>query len=130
FYGLGGDDTIQGLAGSDTLYGGDGNDRLNGGDGNDMLVGCLGNDTYYVDNAADQVIEAVNGGTDTVCATASYTLAATQEIENLRAYGDALTTGVTLGGNEFNNSIIGGSGVDTLTGGAGNDSLNGGAGAD
>ena len=49
------------------------------------MSGGAGNDTYYVDNGADQVFEAVGGGTDTVWASVNYTLQAGQEVEFLRA---------------------------------------------
>src|SRR5262249_60001867 len=39
-------------------------------------------------------------------------------------------SGLTLGGNNLNNYLLGGSGNDTLDGGAGNDRLAGGAGND
>jgi Ca2+-binding RTX toxin-like protein len=39
-------------------------------------------------------------------------------------------TGLTLTGNEFNNTLVGNVDNDTLLGGAGNDALNGGVGAD
>ena len=51
------------------------------------MTGGSGNDFYYVDNAGDQVIEAVGGGSDNVYASVDYTLAAGQEIEFLRVYG-------------------------------------------
>ena len=80
---------LIGGARSDILVGGAGNDTLNGGAGPDMLTGGSGNDTYYVDNARDQVIEAVGGGSDNVYASVNYTLAAGQEVEYLRVYGSA-----------------------------------------
>ena len=91
------------------------------------MTGGAGNDTYYVDNAGDQVIEAASGGTDTVYATMSYTLAASQQIETLRVSGAA---GLTLTGNEINNALYGGVGNDILNGGAGVDVMTGGAGND
>jgi Ca2+-binding RTX toxin-like protein len=122
-----GNDTLNGNGGADTLNGGAGNDTLNGGAGADTLVGGTGNDTYFVDNALDVVTEQVGEGTDMISATASYTLAAGSEIETLRVN---TTTGLTLTGNEFANTIAGNIGNDTLTGSLGNDTLNGGAGDD
>jgi Ca2+-binding RTX toxin-like protein len=94
------------------------------------MTGGAGNDRYYVDNVADQVIEQAGGGTDTVYASTSWTMAADQEIETLRAYGTGGNAGLTLGGNNLDNSLFGGAGNDTLDGGAGNDRLAGGAGND
>ncbi|HEX3860808.1 MAG TPA: cadherin domain-containing protein [Stellaceae bacterium] len=123
--------TIIGGAGNDTLNDGAGNDTLNGGAGDDTMAGGAGNDVYYVDSAADVVIEAPGGGTDRVLASVSYTLQAGQEIEVLAANAGAIgATGLVLTGNEFNNLIVGGAGNDTLDGGDGNDTLNGGAGDD
>jgi Ca2+-binding RTX toxin-like protein len=121
---------LVGGAGVDTLNGGGGNDVLSGGVGADIMTGGAGNDTYYVDNVDDQVIEATGGGTDTVFATTSWTMAADSEIETLRANGAALFSAVTFTGNDFANQLISGSGADHLIGGGGNDRLNGGAGAD
>jgi Ca2+-binding RTX toxin-like protein len=133
--GLAGVDTLNGLAGNDSLYGGDGNDILNGGDGNDFLdggagsdrlTGGAGNDTYVYD-AADAIVEAVNGGTDTLLvALASFTLS-TANVENLTFTGIGNFTGT---GSAGNNVITGGAGNDVLSGAAGNDSLIGGAGND
>jgi Ca2+-binding RTX toxin-like protein len=119
--------TLVGNVGNDTLIGGSGNDALNGGVGADTMAGGAGNDTYFVDNAADVVNEAVGGGTDTIMASANYTLATGSEVECLRAN---TTAGLTLTGNAFSHYLIGNVGNDTLTGGSGNDSLNGGVGAD
>ena len=68
------------------------------------------------------VSEKVGEGTaDTVFARVSYALAAGIEVETLKA--NAGTTGLTLTGNEFSHTIIGGAGNDTLNGGIGNDTL-------
>jgi Ca2+-binding RTX toxin-like protein len=96
--------------------------------GVDVLAGGTGNDIYYVDNAGDQVVEAVGEGTDTVYASVDYALGAGQEVEFLRANAGA--TGLTLTGNGLNNTLVGAAGNDTLDGGAGNDLLVGGAGND
>ncbi|MDQ0463479.1 Ca2+-binding RTX toxin-like protein [Caulobacter ginsengisoli] len=156
-----GNDILDGGAGIDTMNGGVGNDQLNGGDNNDSLTGAdgndvltgglgadamtggLGDDTFYVDDAGDTTVEASGQGTDTVRATATFTLAA--NIENLIQDGsgniDATGNGLanTLTGNGGNNSLDGGAGddiikaglgADTLIGGTGNDILVGGGGLD
>ncbi|WP_245517728.1 M10 family metallopeptidase [Rhizobium leguminosarum] len=120
-----GDDTIVGNEANNMLWGNAGNDSLSGGTGVDTLIGGTGNDTYFVDNAADVVTENAREGTDTVRATASYTLGA--NVENLTFIGTGAFSGV---GNGLDNTITGGAATDTLLGGAGNDTLDGGAGAD
>ena len=120
--------SLIGNVGNDTLVGGIGNDTVNGGAGADSMAGGLGNDSYFVDNPGDVVSEIANGGTDTVFASVGYTLSAGSQIEFLRA--NAGTTGLSLGGNELANTIVGGAGNDTLNGGLGNDTLVGGAGSD
>ncbi len=146
------DDTLNGAGGNDALWGNLGNDTLDGGTGADTLRGGAGNDSYFVDLGGDRIIEAAGGGTDTVFASASYTLAA--NVENgtlelalaLNLTGNAsanLLTGNSgkntlngaggvdrLTGNEGNDALIGGTGNDKLTGGAGNDILTGGTGRD
>ncbi len=118
---------LVGGSGNDTLNGGVNNDRLNGRAGADIMTGGLGNDVYYVDDAGDQVIEAVGQGIDTVFSSVNYTLAAGQVVETLRVLG---SVGLTLTGNEFGPKLGGGSGNDTLNGGSNSDRLNGGAGDD
>ena len=113
---------------NNSLVGGAGDDTLVGGLGNDILNGGLGDDRYRVDSATDQVVEAIGGGSDTVYASVGYSLAAGRAIEILRA--DAGAAGLVLGGNEFDNTLLGGDGNDTLLGRAGNDILTSGGGSD
>jgi Ca2+-binding RTX toxin-like protein len=108
------------------LTGGAGDDTLDGGLGIDSLVGGLGNDTYRVNAAGDVIVEALNGGTDTVLATsASYVLGV--NLENLTFTGVGNFTGTA---NALANLLTGGAGNDTLNGAAGNDTLTGGLGND
>ena len=89
---------------------------LDGGDGADRLVGGAGNDTYVVDNVGDVVVEAANGGTDTVQSSLSYVLGANVENLTLTGVDDINGTGNTLA-----NVLTGNAGANVLTGGAGND---------
>ena len=141
--GLGGDNRLFGLAGDDHLTAGSGHDFLDGGPGTDTMTGGAGDDTYVVDSASDAVVEAAGGGSDSVLASVSYTLAANVELLQLfgagltgqgnglanTLYGDG-TLADTLSGLAGNDYIVAGAGADTLYGGDGNDSLFGGAGDD
>ncbi|MER9984483.1 calcium-binding protein [Mesorhizobium sp. M0103] len=115
--------SIQGNAGANTIIGGGGADRM---------AGYGGNDVYYVDNAADKVIEAVSGGTDRVHTSVGYALATGLEIELLATTNPSGITPINLTGNEFaqkiqgnaaTNIINGGGGTDILTGNGGNDAF-------
>lgn len=110
---------------NDTLLGTLGKDTLDGGLGADTMTGLGGHDLYYVDNAFDQVVEQIGGGTDTVSASVSYTLGT--QVERLVLTGDANLNGT---GNELSNILTGNIGANVLSGGAGNDSLKGGGGYD
>lgn len=133
-FGMEGNDVLKGLGGADTLNGGAGNDTLDGGTGIDTLIGGTGDDRYIVDNSLDIVREGLAAGTDTVEASASYTLAL--NVENLILTGTAAIDGTgnkdanVLTGNAGNNVLSGLGGADSIDGGAGNDTLNGGAGQD
>jgi Ca2+-binding RTX toxin-like protein len=95
-----------------------GNNILDGGAGYDILAGGRGNDTYIVDSTYDSIIENANEGTDTVKASANWTLGA--NLENLTLIGAANLSGT---GNELDNVITGNSGNNSLYGGGGNDKL-------
>jgi Ca2+-binding RTX toxin-like protein len=107
-----------------------GANTLNGGGGADTLSGLGGDDWYFVDNAADVVVEGAAMGTDRVFASVSYTLGAARQIETLSTTSNAGTTAIDLTGNEFGNSLVGNAGSNVLDGKGGADTLNGFGGAD
>jgi Ca2+-binding RTX toxin-like protein len=90
------------------------------------MDGGAGNDTFVVDSLSDQVIEAVNGGTDTV-RTASFSHMLASNVENLEYTGSTAFFGT---GNALANTMIGGGGNDNLQGLGGNDILRGNGGND
>jgi len=135
-----GNDSITGGALNDLLYGDDGNDTLDGGAGDDLLDGGIGtdsmtggagNDRYYVDTAADLIIESTGGGKgDRLFASASYTLRAGVELERMETISASGTTAINLTGNDFAQTILGNAGANILKGGGGNDVLRGYGGKD
>jgi len=98
--------TGTGSAGADTLH-------SNGGP--NTLVGLGGDDVYYVNNAADVVTEAADGGTDIVQATVDYTLPA--DVETLYMIG----SGLTGTGSDNADSLLSSGGPNTLVGLGGDD---------
>ena len=99
--------TGTGTSGADTL--------LSSG-GPNTLVGLGGDDLYYVNNTADVVIEAANGGFDSVQTFVSYTLPT--NVEALYMNG----SGLTGTGNSGANTLVT-VGANTLIGGDGNDTF-------
>ena len=98
--------TGTGTGGADTL--------LSSG-GPNTLVGLGGDDLYYVNNAADVVVEAPDGGFDTVAATVGYTLPA--NVELLYMIGSGFTGTGTSGAD----TLFSTGGPNTLVGLGGND---------
>ena len=115
---------------ADTVITGAGRDRIDGRAGADVMIGMAGNDTYYVDNAADRVIEGVSGGSDRILTTVSYALEAAQRVELLQTTDFAGLDAIDLTGNEFANTLTGNAGNNRLDGKGGNDTLIGGNGED
>lgn len=117
-----------------TITGNSSANTLDGGIGADTMIGATGNDTYYVDNINDVVVENLNGGTDTIVSSVSWTLAANIERLTLAGSANSSATGNSsaniINGNSGNNSIAGEGGNDTIYGHLGDDDLNGGDGND
>ncbi|MEA3028826.1 MAG: hypothetical protein QOG13_151 [Sphingomonadales bacterium] len=134
-YGWGADETLYaggrsgrlfGLDGNDALVGGPQNDLLNGGAGIDNMAGGPGDDSYFVDNAADWIVEGANeGSADRVFASVSYGLAQGVYVEILSTDSDTGTAPIALAGNELNNVIRGNAGDNALYGMGGVDQLTG-----
>ena len=79
----------------------------------------------------DTVVNLAGGGSDAVCSTASYTLAAGVSVERLLARNPNALTNIVLTGNELVQDIIGEKGHNILDSGTGaNDRLFGGEGDD
>jgi Ca2+-binding RTX toxin-like protein len=110
---------------ANSIFGNSGNNLIDGGIGADTMSGGAGNDTYFVDNAADTVIEGADQGNDVVFASVNYAL--TPDVETLVLQGTADLQGFgnnlanTIFGNSGNNLIDGRAGADAMAGGAGND---------
>jgi Ca2+-binding RTX toxin-like protein len=125
-----GRDTLTGGSGNDTLTGGDDADRLDGGGGTDAMDGGQGNDIYFVDSAADTIVNeaafGAGGGIDTVFTTVNFTAPA--NIELVRAAAGA--GNLTLVGNDAPGTLVGNEGANRLEGRGGNDQVNGNGGAD
>lgn len=133
--GNGGSDNLYGGLGNDTMFGGDGDDALNGtvgpsvvgGSGTDSMSGGAGSDIYYIDSLADVVVEAVNGGNDTIRVISDTELVLTlaANVENISTGWYFTDVGHNVTGNALNNGMWGDSGINTLSGGLGNDTIRG-----
>ncbi|HEX8445329.1 MAG TPA: family 16 glycosylhydrolase [Sphingomonas sp.] len=127
------DNILIGNDRANVLSGGAGNDRLDGGAGADILTGGLGDDTFVVDNIGDRIVELVKGGWDQIFSSVDYTAAANVEqlgLTGTAIRGTANDTGIYLYGNDIDNILLGGAGVDAIDGKLGNDRIIGGGGND
>jgi Ca2+-binding RTX toxin-like protein len=111
------DNFIRGNSAANTLTGKGGKDTLAGGGGNDIFV--------INDADGDVILEATNGGTDTVVANVTRTMA--NNLENLVQFG---TTSIDAYGNLLSNRMTGNTSNNDLYGNAGNDTINGAGGSD
>jgi Ca2+-binding RTX toxin-like protein len=94
------------------------------------MIGGSGDDSFYVDNKEDKILEAAEGGWDTVTASISWSLDNQQEIEGLKLNKATGTAALNLTGNKLNNILGGNAGANTLDGAAGADKMTGGLGDD
>jgi Ca2+-binding RTX toxin-like protein len=119
---------LTGNEADNILYGNAGDNTLDGAGGADVMVGLGGSDIYYIDNAADRVIDAGGPGDfNRAFTTVDWSLTPGQAVALVEMVGSATTLvgnefAQTLVGNNLDNVIDGGLGVDTLIGGQGNDS--------
>ncbi len=117
FFGLGGRDFLT-ADGGGSLFGGAGNDDLTSLLGTNIILdGGLGDDTYHVFSFSMVIQEDAGEGTDTVEAAVNFTLAADDDIEDLRTNSSSGTNAINLTGNAL---------VQTITGNAGDNIINGG----
>lgn len=90
------------------------------------FVGGKGSDKYHV-NDASQVVEAPDGGNDTVYYYGNNFFVLPANIENAVLSGDM---GYEVRGNHLANTVTGANGADLVLGGGGNDRIFGEGGAD
>ena len=136
--GNGGDDVLWGSSRFDVLQGGDGDDTFRGQGAADRYEGGAGNDQFVVLDAATTIIELPGQGYDTIWYGGSsgiiYTMPDGVERLNaaagqLLANGNALDN-VMVGHPTLENFLFGLGGDDTLYGGTTIDSFDGGVGND
>ena len=132
--------TITGNAGNDTLTAGSGQDTLIAGSGIDTLIGAAtgsAGDTFVLNNTADVVIETRTNVQDTIQSSQSYVLPENVDTLMLTGAGGVSATGnndaanlISVGSVGGNDTLIAGTGADTLEGSIGIDTLIAGSGAD
>ncbi len=145
-------DNILGIAGNDTIIGGAGDDNIDGGTGDDNIGGGAGDDNI-TEITGKNIIQG-GAGIDNLFLTATdagVTLTYTDINNGSTSTGDAITgieniifgggkgndtvnataaSTLSASGNDGNDTLIGGSGADSLSGDGGDDLLEGGDGDD
>ncbi|MDO6963015.1 beta strand repeat-containing protein [Rhizobium alvei] len=122
------DINATGNSGHNTIIGNSGNNVLNGGsDGVDRLTGGAGDDTYIVNGTSWLITEEVNGGIDTIIASAQSIGLTGSNVENATLAG---SLDKNIFGSSGSNVLIANSGTNILIGYAGNDTMTGGGGND
>ena len=106
---------------NNTLIGNAGDNILNGVGGADVMIGLDGDDTYAIDDLGDLVIDLENQGNDLVLTYLSHTLSNGNQIETLSTVFHQGTDAINLGGNDYNNTLIGNYGANYLNGNGGVD---------
>ena len=139
-------DLLTGNGLANTIWGGAGNDVISGGAGDDELHGGVGNDTFDEGSSANGS-DVFNGEADSDTVNySSRSMGLTITMDGVNAddgetdEGDDVNSDVesVLGGSGSDTitagtagaTITGGNGDDTITGGDGNDTITGGAGDD
>jgi Ca2+-binding RTX toxin-like protein len=106
---------------NNTLIGNAGDNIMNGVGGADVMIGLAGDDTYAIDDAGDLVIDGFGQGNDLVLTYLSHTLSNGNQIETLSTVFHQGTDAINLGGNDYNNTLIGNYGANYLNGNGGVD---------
>ncbi|NBR49936.1 calcium-binding protein, partial [bacterium] len=147
---LTGEEMLKGVGNSldNSIVGNESDNVLDGGVGADVMEGGAGDDTYYIDDQGDVINEVADEGVDLAVVTTDYTLS--ENVENLTisgseqvaGYGNAIGNvlvandggnsldGVVNDNEEVGDTLVGGSGDDTLVVHSLNDVITGGEGTD
>jgi len=103
------------------LFGNAGDNVLDGSAGADVMAGLGGDDRYYVDTAADRVIEAAGEGYDRILSAVSWSLEPGSYVDKVTMIDNLATTALNLTGNDLSQYVYGNAGANILDGGGGGD---------